>query len=311
MMKDSFGRSFKTLRISLLSNCNFACVYCTDDENTLNKSKETAINITQLLAIVAKLHQKLQLQSVRLTGGEPLLFPDLELLIKGLIAIDIPVIKMTSNGFLLENKAENLKSAGLQEINISLDAANEASFFAMTRRDKFKEVSNGIDAAVKAGLKVKINSVIMKGKNDDQIIPLIDYAFESKLTVRFLEVMNMGNLHQSGDKYLCSQDEILDTISLKYQFKKVNRKPSSTANYWETNDGNLFGIIANSSEPFCADCNRLRLDQNGNIYGCLSVNEPISVIDNIGLDDQLYKALRQKQSVKFAGSSLSMLAIGG
>lgn len=315
MITDNYGRTFKTLRISLLSSCNLACVYCTEEDDISQKHlKDPGLNVSQLLQTVKELHQVLNLESVRLTGGEPLLYPDLEQLIAGLKDIGIPAIKMTTNGFLLQNKAAKLKATGLQEINVSLDAAEEGVFFLMTKRAKFQEVSDGIDTAINAGLHIKINSVIMKNKNHNQIIPLLDYAFSRYVPIRFLEVMAMGHLHNKANDYLFGQRDILDTIAEKYAYSQLPRKKSSTANYWETTEGHLFGIIANHSEPFCADCNRLRLDHKGNIYGCLSSNSPLPLagLDTQGqFKNQLISALKQKKHTQFTGSNLSMLAIGG
>ena len=314
MIKDQLGRTFKTLRISLLSQCNFGCVYCTDDLGSNMSGKNSTLSTDELLGMVQKIHAELNLKSVRLTGGEPLLYPKLEYLIKGLSLIGIEEIKMTSNGFLLEKKAKLLFDAGLREINISLDAANPADFFKMTRRDKFEEVKKGIDAAIKAGIQVKLNTVLMKGKNDHQLIPLLNFAKERGIVIRFLEVMAMGYLHNKENDFLFSQEEILSTIEKHYKFEALPRKQSATANYWKTTDGAIFGIIANSSHPFCGDCDRLRLDHEGNIYGCLSVNEPISLIGENAeesYNSKLWEALNQKQDVKFTGSKLSMLEIGG
>nr|WP_294899697.1 GTP 3',8-cyclase MoaA [uncultured Pedobacter sp.] len=314
MIKDHFNRTFKTLRISLLNQCNFGCVYCTDDLDNDNQKRNTGLKPDELLNLVQKLHTSLNLKSVRLTGGEPLLYPHLEYLISGLYLMGIDEIKMTSNSFLLEKKAKSLFDAGLREINISLDAADGADFFKMTRRDKFEEVKNGIDVAIKAGIKVKLNSVLMKGINDNQIIPLLAFAKQRNIPIRFLEVMAMGHLHDRKDDFLFSQQEILSRIAEYHQFTALPRQPSATANYWQTAEGAIFGIIANSSEPFCGDCNRLRLDHEGNIYGCLSVNEPISLkgVDSADqFQNKLLRALKQKQEVKFIGSKLTMLEIGG
>ena len=313
MLIDQYGRSFKTLRISLIDTCNFACLYCTDDNMMNHHEFKNQISLASLLASVAKLHQVLDLKSVRLTGGEPLLYQNLEQVIIGLLEIGIAQISMTTNGFLLHKKAAHLKLAGLKAINVSLDAASQAAFFKITRRDKFYEVNQGIDAALDAGLKVKLNAVIMKGVNDNQIIPLLQYAKNKKVSIRFLEVMEMGHLYQNKEHFLYTQNDILKQIATYYDFNPLNRQASATANYWETKCGITFGIIANSSEPFCADCNRLRLDHQGNIYGCLSVNKPISILhqSDSDLHQILEKALSQKQILRFAGSNLSMMEIGG
>ena len=264
--------------------------------------------------IISRLHETLDLETIRLTGGEPLLYRELPELIRNLKLIGIPKISMTSNGYLLARQAAALKAAGLQAINISLDAVNEASFYKMAKRRHLHRVLNGIETALNAGIEVKLNAVIMKGMNEEEIIPLVDYAFSKNIPVRFLEVMSMGHLHHESDKYLFSQQQLLETIATKYNFKRLPRKTSATANYWQTSAGNTFGIIANNSEPFCSDCSRLRLDADGNMYGCLSANHPIALdpADNdFVLQEKLQLAMSQKQLHHFIGSELSMLQIGG
>ena len=317
-IEDTYGRSFKTLRVSLLNSCNLGCVYCVaGDDNFLKKNNLTSTHQSgaqELLPIIKKLDDVLQLETIRLTGGEPLLYHDLIHLVEGIKSIGITAIKLTTNGFLLQRMAKPLKDAGMQSINVSLDSVDEDVFFLMSKRSNVQRIINGIDEAIDAGLKVKINSVIMKGINDKQILPLLQFAFERNISIRFLEVMAMGHLYQNAEKYLFTQQEILDVIAEKYSFQHIKRNASSTANYWETNQQNVFGIIANESEPFCHDCNRLRLDSSGNIYGCLSSNNPISLTnieDDKVLREKLMQALLQKQPAKFTGSALSMLQIGG
>lgn len=316
LLADIYNREFKTLRVSLLSRCNLSCVYCTmgEDEVKENNLHQHTTPAAVLLDQIKKLHSVLDLETIRLTGGEPLLYHELIPLIEGINQLGIPQIKLTTNGFLLERLAVPMKEAGLQSINVSLDAVNEDRFFLMSKRNHVQKVLNGIDAAIAAGLQVKINAVIMKGINEAEIIPLLNFAFERNIPVRFLEIMAMGHLHDSAEKYLFTQNEILNTISKHFVFDKVERENASTANYWKTKDGKRFGIIANESEPFCRDCNRLRLDSDGNIYGCLSNNHPISLSetdDEAALITKLQQAMEQKQRVRFVGSELSMLKIGG
>lgn len=318
LIEDRYGRSFKTLRVSLLSKCNLGCAYCsTGDENNkfINKlANKPIISSVTLLSIIEQLHQHLHLDTIRLTGGEPLLYADLIEVIKGVKRAGISGIKMTTNGFLLKRLALPMKKAGMQSINVSLDTVDEDVFFLISKRNNVKRILDGIDAAIDAGLQVKINSVVMKGINDSQVLPLLDYAFERGITIRFLEVMAMGHLHREPEKYLFSQADLLEVIGQQYQFNRQHRTASATANYWQTSEGHVFGIIANESEPFCHDCNRLRLDSQGNIYGCLSDNHPISLLDVPNeevLKERLEQALQQKQSLKFTGSELSMLEIGG
>ncbi len=314
-LQDKYGRDFKTLRVSLVSTCNLGCVYCTmgtEEEIVVDKKPQVAASV--FLDHIAKLHTQLGLETIRFTGGEPLLYRELPAVIEGVKAMGIEDIKMTSNAFLLDRMAPALKEAGLQYINVSLDAMDDDSFFAMTRRKQLQRTLKGIETALACGLEIKINAVMMKGRNHNQVLPLLDFAFKHNIKIRFLEVMAMGHLFGHADEYKLSQEEILAIIATKYSFTKLERKTSSTANYWQTDNGYVFGIIANDTEPFCSDCNRLRLDAKGNIYGCLSTNEAIALSGNETegeLQQKLRMAMAQKQDVQFKGSEMSMLRIGG
>lgn len=313
---DQYGRTFKTLRVSLLSACNLGCVYCTETDDLAIENKQqkaTALSTQDLANIIQQLHKELGLEVIRLTGGEPLLSPHLIPIIKEVKKLGISKIKLTTNGFLLERLAKPLKDAGMKSINVSLDAVDEGVFFLMSRRNDVERIMRGIDAALNEGMEVKLNAVLMKGMNDGQILPLLDYAFKRGIIIRFLEVMSMGHLYHNSEKYLITKDEVLHTITSHYDFVPLIRSASSTANYWKTDNGNVFGIIANESTPFCHDCNRLRLDSHGNIFGCLSSNLPIGIkgLKEEELREKLAQALSHKQKLKFTGSNLSMLNIGG
>lgn len=317
-IRDHLGRTFKTLRISLINTCNLACTYCSysNEENRENHlaSKGSGLKPKELMKLIIKLHERLDFNTIRFTGGEPLLYRELPTLIKGARKLGITDLNLTTNGLLLHKQVPALKAAGLTAINVSLDATDPLTFFMMARRHGLEQTLKGIDAALNAGIAVKINSVIMKGLNHNQVIPLLKYAAEKQIIIRFLEIMAMGHLHGKADEYFFSQPEILQLISSQYRFSPIQRKTGATANYWQTEEGNIFGIIANESQPFCTDCDRLRLDVYGNIYGCLSSNHPIevkTVSDPADLDLKLSAALAQKQSTKFTGSKLSMLHIGG
>lgn len=273
-----------------------------------------SLPVGDLLTTIRRLRDQLPLETVRLTGGEPLLYPGLATLIRGIRDMGIGAVRLTTNGFLLERMAPALKEAGLDALNVSLDAVDEAVFVQMSRRHSVDRIIRGIDAALAAGLKVKINSVMMRGLNDSQLLPLLEFAFDRGLTIRFLEIMAMGHLHDQAGRYLITQDEMLLIIGEKYRFTAEPRAASATARYWTTEEGHRFGIIANESEPFCRDCDRLRLDSSGHIYGCLSSNLPITLPADGSQEEwtrRLELALAQKQEVKFVGSDLSMLYIGG
>lgn len=313
-IRDQYGRSFRTLRVSLVSHCNLGCVYCVAGDEVAPSTNEGRLPISSLLDTIRRLHDMLDLQTIRLTGGEPLLYTGLSQLIKGIHDLGIPAIKLTTNGFLLNRQAIPLKEAGLSSINVSLDAIDEDIFYKMSRRHSVARVIQGIDAAIKTGMEVKINAVIMRGINDGQILPLLEFAATRGCRIRFLEVMAMGHLFHQAEQYLFSQAEILSTISSRHTIHPLGRAGSATAGYWQTEEGQQFGVIANETVPFCSDCDRLRLDSNGNIYGCLSSNHPIRLDrqeDDKQWEECLQQALLQKQPLRFTGSDLSMLYIGG
>jgi cyclic pyranopterin phosphate synthase len=324
VIADKYGRTFSTLRVSLLHHCNLGCVYCVAGEDELKQAnvsgKADSLPPEQLLAMIGRLHSQLRLDTIRLTGGEPLLYTGLVQLIKGIKAMGdartepAPGIKLTTNGFLLERLALPLKEAGLQSINVSLDAVDEETFFRMSRRHSADRIIRGIDAALAAGLAVKMNAVIMKGINDSQVLPLAELAASRGIRIRFLEIMAMGHLFDQADRYLLTQDEILAILSERYTLTPLDRSASATARYWKTEQGQVIGVIANESQPFCQDCNRLRLDSSGNIYGCLSSNHPIPLSlgeSEAEWESKLQAAMKQKQALRFTGSDLSMLHIGG
>ena len=313
---DKYGRTFSTLRVSLTNACNLSCVYCVHGETEPNlPAPPGVLSATTLLEIVAKLHQLLPLQTVRLTGGEPLLYKEIIAFTAGLTALGIPEIKLTTNGFLLKEYAHKLHEAGLASINVSLDAVESGAFFRISKRKNLSRILEGIDTAVAAGLHVKLNTVVMKGMNEDQVLPIFEYAKARNLTLRYLELMKMGHLFESeAENNFFSASQILQHLAEKYTFTPLPRQPAATANYWQTPDGYRFGIIANESSPFCQDCNRLRLDSQGNLYGCLSSETAIPA--NLHEPDEVWtaklqQALLQKQPLRFKGSPVSMIAIGG
>jgi cyclic pyranopterin phosphate synthase len=316
---DKYGRTFKTLRVSLTNACNLGCVYCvhgnTDMKEHNHLAHENLLQAEDMLRLIEKLHESLNLETVRLTGGEPLLYKDIIRLTEGLKNIGIPSIKITTNAFLLNEMAEKLQKAGVSSLNISLDAIDPETFFRISRRKTLEKILTGIEKAISLGMKVKLNTVVMRGINEDQILPLFAFAKSHNISIRFLELMKMGHLHVTNENpYFFSEKEILEILAQKYQFKKQTRESASTANYWMTEDNYRFGIIANESSPFCQDCNRLRLDSHGNIFGCLSSNisQKLSLTDNHEtLSKKLEEALAEKQPLKFKGSAISMIDIGG
>lgn len=316
MITDVHDRKFKKLRVSLTEVCNLGCRYCVakgeeDEKDAIKQVLKEKASTKKILHNVSKLHEYCQLESVRLTGGEPLLYGDITKLIEGIKKIGVRDINMTTNAVFLTNKARDLKYAGLSGVNVSLDALEQEAFFKMTRRKNLQKVLDGIEAAADAGLKVKINTVVMKGVNEDQIVPLLRYAADKGVVVRFLELMKMGHLHGSFRDQFYSQQEILGQIKKHHRVYAVGRKQSATSAYWLTETGQRFGVIANESAPFCSDCDRLRLDQQGRIYGCISSEKGLALGNNHYMEAILQEAMDQKQVDRFRGSEMSMKKIGG
>lgn len=311
-IQDIHGREFKTLRVSLTSVCNMACVYCVTPGGIKETVKEKVLTTQEYLSIIKEIHSQVELKTIRLTGGEPLLFNELPQLIKGIREIGIEDIKLTTNGLRLLPQIDALVQSGLRSINISLDALDPAVFRLITKTSDIRSVLNAIDVSIQAGIEVKINTVVLKGVNDHQIVPLFEYASARNIPIRFLELMKMGYLHYNETDYFFSMDEIVERISSVASIARMERSASNTTNYWQTSKGMVFGVIANESEPFCSDCNRLRLDSFGNIYGCISASEGIAVkqLSDESLTHALQTALLQKREY-FTGSEMSMKYIGG
>lgn len=323
MIVDSSGRTFKKLRISLTHECNYACVYCANGEKTNQPQtnplqEETFVKnvlpTNDLIEIVRKLHGVLQLNAVRLTGGEPLLHPRIRTFVAGIHDLGIDNIGMTSNGHLLQSKAVILRNAGLKSVNISLDALSPETFNQMSRYSGLSKVLKSIDVSMEAGLKVKLNTVVISGQNQHEILPLLEFAMNKGIIIRFLELMAMGPLHKSQKTLFFSSAQILNIIRSRYAIEALSQENSSTSRYWSIHGKPAFGIIANDSSPFCSDCNRLRLDSYGNVYGCLSSLIPVPVapsMSNVALNRALKEAISHKQPSHFLGNLRTMQSIGG
>lgn len=299
MLLDTFQRPVKDLRISVTDRCNFRCAYCmpSDDYDWLAKSDIlTFEEITRL----ARLFVQLGVEKIRLTGGEPLARRDLELLVASLSAIDgLRDICLTTNGSTLAEKAAVLKTAGLHRINVSLDSLKPDRFRQITKRGDLKKVLNGLFAAKEQGFSpIKINAVIERGVNDDEIIDLVAFSREHGFAIRFIEFMDVGNAnHWQSDK-IVSKQEIIHTINTRFPLQEIGRKggnaPSVDYQCVDGAGGNI-GVIASVTEPFCSSCTRARLTADGKLVTCLFANtgHNLKVLLRGGMtDEKLLDVLR-------------------
>lgn len=301
-------RTFRKLRLSLTSACNFHCPYCVSAEAV---PAEYAPEPAVVIGWVSEIHRINPLRQVRLTGGEPLLYREITTLMHELKRLQIPDIALTTNASLLEPLLPELLSAGLNSLNISLDALDRAVFARMGGK-RYDQVMAAIELAARSPLKVKINTTLHAGINDTEILPVFRFARALGITVRYLEVMNMGHLHHGAPVPYIPSATVLEQIRSMADFSDLGRGAADTAHYYQLADGYRFGTISNHTEPFCRDCDRLRLDLRGRLYGCLSSAAHIAMGDTTqNVQQKLKTAMQMKQPVNFVGSATSMRYIGG
>jgi cyclic pyranopterin phosphate synthase len=272
MLLDSYNRPIKDLRVSVTDRCNFRCSYCMPlDEYEWIDKKEilTFEEITRL----ARLFVGLGVEKIRLTGGEPLVRQDLPLLIEKLSAIEgLRDLCLTTNGALLGERVRALGQAGLRRINISIDTLDADKFKRMTKRGDLTKVLDGIFAAKSAGLApIKLNAVVERGVNDDDILPLVEFSREHGFGIRFIEYMDVGNSNEWTSSKLVSKKEIIEAIHARYPLREIGRDQGSAPSVdYEFVDGRGdIGVIASVTEPFCSSCTRIRLTADGKIVTCL------------------------------------------
>jgi cyclic pyranopterin phosphate synthase len=272
MLVDTYKRAINDLRISVTDRCNFRCSYCMPlDEYEWIDKKEilTFEEITRL----AGLFVRLGVEKIRLTGGEPLVRQNLDRLVAKLSAIDrLKDLCLTTNGALLAEKVQSLKQAGLRRVNVSLDTLDAEKFKRMTKRGDLKKVLEGIFAAKSHGLHpIKLNAVVERGVNDDDVLDLVEFARENGFPIRFIEYMDVGNSNNWTSEKLVSKQEILEKIASRYPLKEIGRNAGTAPSVdYEFLDGRGdLGVIASVTEPFCSSCTRARLTADGRVVTCL------------------------------------------
>ena len=272
MLRDRKGRIARKLRISVTDRCNFACLFCMPEKDKISWiPKEEILSFDEIQRIVGVL-ASLGIQKVRITGGEPLIRRDLEALVWKLTDIKgIRSVDMTSNGWHLEGKAEALRKAGLRGVTVSLHSLRSDRFAKISGVDALPRVLRGIDRALDVGLNpVKINSVAIRGYNDDEILDLIEYARERRISIRFIEFMPLDGLGMWNYDRVVPGKEIIDTVTRTYPLEPQGRGNSETSAIWRFKDGRGdLGLITPMSEPFCDDCDRIRLTADGKLLSCL------------------------------------------
>jgi cyclic pyranopterin phosphate synthase len=271
VLEDIYGRPLRNLRISVTDRCNLRCQYCMPEEEYLWLSRDRILTFEEISTLV-DVFMALGVDKVRLTGGEPLLRKDLPVLID-MLAQKPPLrdLALTTNAVLLSDQAEALRRAGLHRLTTSLDTLDPARFKALTRRDTHARVLAGIEAAVAAGFEgLKIDTVVMRGYNDDELVPLIEFGRRWRAEVRFIEYMDVGGATHWRLDRVFSRLEILECLERHYgPIEPIVETSSAPALRYRLPDGTTFGIIASTTTPFCHSCDRSRLTADGMWYLCL------------------------------------------
>lgn len=276
-MKDTLGRNINYLRISVTDRCNLRCMYCMPEEGICKKEHQDILSMEEIYEVVKECAE-LGISKVRITGGEPLVRKGLTELIGKISRFPgIEDLALTTNGVLLEKYASELKEAGLNRVNVSLDTMNEEKYSYITRGGKLSDVLKGIEAAQRIGLQpVKLNTVLIGGFNDDEIEDFAALTLEKAIDVRFIELMPLGQAGSWAKKHFVSNNVVLDRV--KELVPVAAKDQSSPASYYKL-PGALgkVGLINPISHTFCGSCNRIRLTADGKLKPCLHSEQELDI----------------------------------
>ncbi|MCB9223142.1 MAG: GTP 3',8-cyclase MoaA [Crocinitomicaceae bacterium] len=285
---DTFGREHNYLRISLTERCNLRCFYCMPEEGVALREKSCFMTSEEVIEI-AQQFVDLGVTKIRLTGGEPLIKKDIDNILIQLSKLPVE-LGITTNGVLVDQHINTFKEAGIKSVNVSLDSLKEERFNSISRRNYFKRIRSNIDLLIKNEFNVKVNVVLIKGVNDDEIVDFIDWTVSNPLQVRFIEFMPFDGNKWNWDN-MVPRKRILEIAEKAYGEKHIikvkDRANDTTANYRLFNSVGSFGIISSMSNPFCDTCNRIRLTADGKIRNCLFSNSEIDLLASLRKNQDL------------------------
>jgi cyclic pyranopterin phosphate synthase len=335
---DPFGRTIRDLRISVTDRCNFRCTYCMPEEGMVWLPRDELLTFEEIERVARVFVERCNVDGLRLTGGEPTVRAHLPVLVDKLARLRVPAtspsplagtkpdIAITTNGATFRLLADELRSAGLDRVNVSLDTLQRERFLAITKRDELARVLDGIAAAQDAGFSpVKVNCVVERGVNDDEIVDLASWARDVDVELRFIEFMPLdGDGHWDRSRVV-SQDEIVAALSQRFPLEPVASRGSAPADRWRYLDGKgCVGVIPSVTKPFCGDCDRVRITAEGQLRTCLFETREFdlrSIVREGGTDDDLHERIVHAVGTKWAGHQIgnvrflrpnrSMSQIGG
>ncbi|HWL42824.1 MAG TPA: GTP 3',8-cyclase MoaA [Ilumatobacter sp.] len=314
---DPFGRVVRDLRISVTDRCNFRCTYCMPEEGMVWLPRSEVLTFEEFTRIARICVERFGFEGVRLTGGEPTLRANITTLVSQLAALRLPDgtpldVAMTTNGATLRKQADELRAAGLRRINVSLDTLDRAKFEQMTRRDELDHVLDGIAAAQQAGFHpVKVNTVVERGVNDDEIVALARFGREQDVEVRFIEFMPLDAGDHWQRRTVVGQDEIVAAISAVWPLERVAARGAAPADRWRyTDTGQTVGVIPTVTKPFCGDCDRIRLTADGQLRTCLFATDEFDLraaLRNGETDDRIAERIEAAVATKWAGHQINQV----
>ncbi|WP_040495450.1 GTP 3',8-cyclase MoaA [Ilumatobacter nonamiensis] len=319
---DPFGRHIKDLRISITDRCNFRCTYCMPEDGLEWLDRSQVMSFEEMEHLARIFVERYGVQGIRLTGGEPTVRAHLPALVRKLAKLEHsggPIdLSMTTNGATLRSMAPRLRKAGLKRVNISLDTLDREKFHRMTRRDELDNVLDGIAAAQEAGFRpVKINAVIERGVNDDEIVDLAEFGRERNVEVRFIEFMPLDADGHWVNDTVVGQDEMVEMINAVYPIEVMPARGAAPADRFRYLDrdpsepGGKIGIIPTVTKPFCGDCDRVRLTSDGDFRTCLFATKEFDLLTALRAgetDDQIAARIEAAVATKWAGHKINQVS---
>ena len=271
ILRDAHGRHLHKLRVQLTDACQFRCFYCMP-ENAKFMPASRLMPAKDLVSICRNLVD-CGVDEIRLTGGEPLLRKEFEEIVLGLSELPLKKLGLTTNGQLLKEKLNFLRSTKCQSLNISLDSLKEERFKQITRRGELSVIREAVEMAAFLGFEVKVNTVVFRGVNDDELLDFVSFSQCLGVEARFLEYMNIGPMYSENENLFVSADEMIERIGKNETLTPLTVPNDSTSFVYRTDGGARIGFIASESKPFCQHCSRLRLTSDGQLRACLMSSE--------------------------------------
>jgi len=305
---DGFGRVHRDLRIAVTDRCNFRCTYCMPVEGMQWQPRSEILTFEEIERLARLMVERYGVDGIRLTGGEPTVRARITVLIEKLAALGVD-LSMTTNGTTLQTMAHDLRAAGLNRLNISIDSLKPDRFAEITRRDGLSEVLAGIDSAVHAGFDpVKLNVVVMAGVNDDEVVDFVDFGINHGVEVRFIEFMPLDASGGWNNDLVFTRQQILDVISQVHPLVEVERTSAPATRFRLADGSGRIGVISSVSESFCDTCDRVRITADGQFRNCLFATGETDVralLRNGSTDDEIAAALEKSVAAKWVGHGIN------